>query len=173
MSIEHPLPNMKFLQELCILDCISVFERMKRSEHQGKGYGDQHLRQQFLGESNQQINDHMMMAGGSDVFATPCPYRPTIQSIRSDMIQRSSYNPYDLESKHAIHGSTKPSPLHTTKIVEKCTLKLVDEYKHMLCQTNEPMSTFLQYITIASLAVAQKLCHQELQGRLLHRGRRF
>nr|XP_051224620.1 uncharacterized protein LOC127342671 isoform X1 [Lolium perenne] len=147
MSIEHPLPNMKFLQELCILDCISVFERMKRSEHQGKGYGDQHLRQQFLGESNQQINDHMMMAGGSDVFATPCPYRPTIQSIRSDMIQRSSYNPYDLESKHAIHGSTKPSPLHTTKIVEKCTLKLVDEYKHMLCQTNEPMSTFLQYIT--------------------------
>lgn len=77
------------------------------SEHQGKGHGDQqHLRQQFLGESNQQINNHMMMAGGSDVFATPSPYRPTIQSIRSDMIQRSSYNPYDLESKHAIHGST-------------------------------------------------------------------
>ncbi|KAL4554177.1 hypothetical protein LXL04_039698 [Taraxacum kok-saghyz] len=30
---------------------------------------------------------------------------------------------------------------------EKCTLKLVDEYKHMLCQATEPMSTFLEYIT--------------------------
>ncbi|KAK0584481.1 hypothetical protein LWI29_013977 [Acer saccharum] len=41
----------------------------------------------------------------------------------------------------------EPSPLHTTTIVEKCTLKLVDEYKHMLCQATEPMSTFLEYIT--------------------------
>ncbi|KAG6537525.1 hypothetical protein ZIOFF_002619 [Zingiber officinale] len=41
----------------------------------------------------------------------------------------------------------KPSPLHTTTIVEKCTLKLLDEYKHMLCQATEPLSTFLEYIT--------------------------
>uniref|UniRef100_A0A804QVA7 Uncharacterized protein n=1 Tax=Zea mays TaxID=4577 RepID=A0A804QVA7_MAIZE len=41
----------------------------------------------------------------------------------------------------------EPSPLHTTTIVEKCTLKLVDDYKHMLCQATEPLSTFLQYIT--------------------------
>ncbi|WZZ81197.1 hypothetical protein YC2023_101769 [Brassica napus] len=42
--------------------------------------------------------------------------------------------------------------LHTTTIVEKCTLKLVDDYKHMLCQATEPMSTFLEYIrAIASL----------------------
>uniref|UniRef100_A0ACD5YPV6 Uncharacterized protein n=1 Tax=Avena sativa TaxID=4498 RepID=A0ACD5YPV6_AVESA len=77
-------------------------------ESQGQGYGDQHLRQQFVGESNQQFSDHMMMAGGSsdDVFAAPSSYRPTIQSIGSDMIQRSSYNPYDLESKHAVHGPT-------------------------------------------------------------------
>ncbi|CAL5396045.1 unnamed protein product [Camellia sinensis] len=40
----------------------------------------------------------------------------------------------------------EPSPLHTTTIVEKCTLKLVDEYKHMLCQATEPLSTFLEYI---------------------------
>lgn len=40
----------------------------------------------------------------------------------------------------------EPSPLHTTTIVEKCTLKLVDDYKHMLCQATEPMSTFLEYI---------------------------
>ncbi|KAK4393079.1 V-type proton ATPase subunit d2 [Sesamum angolense] len=41
----------------------------------------------------------------------------------------------------------EPSPLHTTTIVEKCTLKLVDEYKHMLAQATEPLSTFLEYIT--------------------------
>ncbi|KAL0772988.1 hypothetical protein Bca101_038139 [Brassica carinata] len=41
----------------------------------------------------------------------------------------------------------EPSPLHTTTIVEKCTLKLVDDYKHMLCQATEPMSTFLEYIS--------------------------
>lgn len=42
--------------------------------------------------------------------------------------------------------NTEPSPLHTTTIVEKCTLKLVDEYNHMLCQATEPLSTFLEYI---------------------------
>lgn len=42
---------------------------------------------------------------------------------------------------------SEPSPLHTTTIVEKCTQKLVDEYKHMLCQATEPLSTFLEYIT--------------------------
>ncbi|KAH9607301.1 hypothetical protein KSS87_015324 [Heliosperma pusillum] len=41
----------------------------------------------------------------------------------------------------------EPSPLHTTTLVEKCTLKLVDEYKHMLAQATEPLSTFLEYIT--------------------------
>lgn len=41
----------------------------------------------------------------------------------------------------------EPSPLHTTTIVEKCTLKLVEDYKHMLCQATEPLATFLEYIT--------------------------
>ncbi|CAL5338244.1 unnamed protein product [Camellia sinensis] len=40
----------------------------------------------------------------------------------------------------------EPSPLQTTTIVEKCNLKLVDEYKHTLCQATEPLSTFLEYI---------------------------
>ncbi|XP_044409381.1 protein CYTOKININ-RESPONSIVE GATA TRANSCRIPTION FACTOR 1 [Triticum aestivum] len=76
-------------------------------EHQGQGYGDQHSRQQFFGESNQQFNDHMMMSGGSaDVFATCSPFGPTIQSVGSDMIQRSSYNSYDFEATHAGDGST-------------------------------------------------------------------
>ncbi|KAJ6421687.1 hypothetical protein OIU84_028965 [Salix udensis] len=41
----------------------------------------------------------------------------------------------------------EPSPLHTITIVEKCTLKLVDEYRHMLTQATEPLSTFLEYCT--------------------------
>ncbi|MCO5605865.1 hypothetical protein L7F22_060049 [Adiantum nelumboides] len=41
----------------------------------------------------------------------------------------------------------EPSPLRTTTIVEKCTQKLVEEYKHMLTQATEPLSTFLEYIT--------------------------
>lgn len=62
----------------------------------------------------------------------------------------------------------EPSPLHTTTIVEKCTLKLVDEYKHMLCQATEPLSTFLEYCTyVASFSpffffrfIAMDLCAQ-------------
>ncbi|KAH0864626.1 hypothetical protein HID58_081837 [Brassica napus] len=42
--------------------------------------------------------------------------------------------------------TSRTNRLHTTTIVEKCTLKLVDDYKHMLCQATEPMSTFLEYI---------------------------
>ncbi|CAL4970569.1 unnamed protein product [Urochloa decumbens] len=62
-------------------------------------YGDQHLRQQVLAEStHQQFADRMMMSG-SDVFPRPSPFRPTIQSIDSDMIQRSAYDPYDIENK--------------------------------------------------------------------------
>ncbi|CAN7101957.1 unnamed protein product [Brassica rapa subsp. narinosa] len=49
-------------------------------------------------------------------------------------------------TKYGSYLQNEPSPLHTTTIVEKCTLKLVDDYKHMLCQATEPMSTFLEYI---------------------------
>jgi V-type H+-transporting ATPase subunit d len=49
-------------------------------------------------------------------------------------------------TKYGPYLQNEPSPLHTTTIVEKCTLKLVDDYKHMLCQATEPMSTFLEYI---------------------------
>ncbi|KAL1536443.1 hypothetical protein AAHA92_29096 [Salvia divinorum] len=40
----------------------------------------------------------------------------------------------------------EPFLLHTTTIVEKCTLKLVDEYKHMLTQATEPLPTFLAFV---------------------------
>lgn len=40
----------------------------------------------------------------------------------------------------------EPLPLHTTTIVEKCTQKLVEEFKHMSTQATKPLSTFLEYI---------------------------
>ncbi|KAK1571057.1 hypothetical protein Q3G72_011290 [Acer saccharum] len=60
----------------------------------------------------------------------------------------------------------EPSPLHTTMIVEKCTLKLVDENKHMLCQATVPMSTFSKYghmIDIVVLIVAGTLHERDVQ----------
>ncbi|KAL6604425.1 hypothetical protein ACP70R_042852 [Stipagrostis hirtigluma subsp. patula] len=91
-------------------------------QHQGQSYGDQHFRQQVLGESNQQFNDLMMMSG-SVVFPTPSRFQPTIQSIDSDMIQRSSYDPYDIGNKHA-EGSTSRwavAPPAKMKIMRKGT----------------------------------------------------
>ncbi|GBG61341.1 hypothetical protein CBR_g20375 [Chara braunii] len=41
----------------------------------------------------------------------------------------------------------EPSPLRTTTIVEKCTEKLVSQYKYLRCQAMYPLSTFLDYIT--------------------------
>ncbi|KAK1563274.1 hypothetical protein Q3G72_025300 [Acer saccharum] len=60
----------------------------------------------------------------------------------------------------------EPSPLHTTMIVEKCTLTLVDENKHMLCQATEPMSTFSKYghmIDIVVLIVTGTLHERDVQ----------
>ncbi|TVU33105.1 hypothetical protein EJB05_24890 [Eragrostis curvula] len=91
-------------------------------QHQGQSYGNQHLRHQVLAESNQQFNDHVMMSG-SDVFPMPAPFRPTIQSIGSDMIQRSAYDPYDIENKRA-DGSTSRwavAPPAKMKIIRKAT----------------------------------------------------
>lgn len=42
--------------------------------------------------------------------------------------------------------ANEPSPLHTTTIAEKCTLKLVKEFAHLRGQATEPLSTFLDYI---------------------------
>ncbi|KAF8769766.1 hypothetical protein HU200_006376 [Digitaria exilis] len=86
-------------------------------------YGDhQHLRQKVLAESTQQFTDRMML-GGSDVFPRPSPFRPIIQSIDGDMIQRSVYDPYDIENKRA-DGSTSGwavAPPAKMKIMRKAT----------------------------------------------------
>ncbi|KAL5582352.1 hypothetical protein UlMin_014794, partial [Ulmus minor] len=55
-----------------------------------------------------------------------------------------------------------PSPLHTTTIVEKCTLKLVDEYKHMLYA--KPPSPCLPSWSILRIPVGKTLNHDGLQG---------
>jgi V-type H+-transporting ATPase subunit d len=43
--------------------------------------------------------------------------------------------------------ANEPSPLHTTTIAEKCTLKLVKEFLHLRAQSTQPLATFLDYIT--------------------------
>lgn len=45
-----------------------------------------------------------MIGGSSSVFATPFP---TVESIHDDMIERSSYDPYDMEKLQATSGSVK------------------------------------------------------------------
>jgi len=43
--------------------------------------------------------------------------------------------------------ANEPSPLHTTTIAEKATLKLVREFAHLRAQATEPLSLFLDYIS--------------------------
>jgi V-type H+-transporting ATPase subunit d len=43
--------------------------------------------------------------------------------------------------------ANEPSPLHTTTIAEKCTLKMVKEFNHLRAQAVEPLATFLDYIS--------------------------
>ncbi|CAL5059416.1 unnamed protein product [Urochloa decumbens] len=86
-------------------------------------YGDQNLRQQVLAEStHQQFADRMMMSG-SDVFPRPSPFRPTIQSIDGDMIQRSAYDPYVIENKctDGLTSGWAVAPLAKMKIMRKAT----------------------------------------------------
>eukprot|EP01121_Diplochlamys_sp_Union-15-3_P022782 TRINITY_DN97_c0_g1_i1.p1 TRINITY_DN97_c0_g1~~TRINITY_DN97_c0_g1_i1.p1 ORF type:complete len:351 (-),score=55.30 TRINITY_DN97_c0_g1_i1:106-1158(-) len=41
----------------------------------------------------------------------------------------------------------EPSPLHTTTIGEKCTLKMVEQFNYLRAHAVKPLSTFLDYIT--------------------------
>jgi len=41
----------------------------------------------------------------------------------------------------------EPSPLATTTIAEKCTEKMVEEFKYLRAHAVEPLATFLDYIT--------------------------
>eukprot|EP00270_Netrium_digitus_P019159 TRINITY_DN749_c0_g1_i3.p1 TRINITY_DN749_c0_g1~~TRINITY_DN749_c0_g1_i3.p1 ORF type:complete len:418 (-),score=93.69 TRINITY_DN749_c0_g1_i3:300-1367(-) len=82
-----------------------------------------------------------------------------LRGYRSGLLTASDYNnlcqcetldDIKLHLTGTDYGSflqNEPSPLHTTTIVEKCTLKLVNEYNHMRTQATEPLSKFLDYIT--------------------------
>jgi V-type H+-transporting ATPase subunit d len=43
--------------------------------------------------------------------------------------------------------ANEPSPLHTTTISEKCTLRLVEEFHHLRAQATDPLAQFLDYIS--------------------------
>jgi V-type H+-transporting ATPase subunit d len=82
-----------------------------------------------------------------------------VRGYRSGILQGQDYNNLTqcetLEDMKLHLGSTdygdflaqEPSPLHTTTIAEKCTLKLVKEFNHLRAQAVEPLATFLDYIT--------------------------
>jgi len=42
--------------------------------------------------------------------------------------------------------ANEPSPIHTTTIAEKCTIKMVKEFAYIRAQATEPLATFLDYI---------------------------
>eukprot|EP01128_Nolandella_sp_AFSM9_P003655 TRINITY_DN1594_c0_g1_i2.p1 TRINITY_DN1594_c0_g1~~TRINITY_DN1594_c0_g1_i2.p1 ORF type:complete len:368 (+),score=106.57 TRINITY_DN1594_c0_g1_i2:92-1195(+) len=41
----------------------------------------------------------------------------------------------------------EPSPLHTTTIAEKCTVKMVTDFTYLRCNATEPLASFLDFIT--------------------------
>lgn len=75
---------------------------------------------------------HRMMISGSEVFPIrPSPFRQTIQSIDGDMIQRSAYDPYDIENNKHTEGlrsgrwTVSSSPPAKMKIMRR---KATSEY---------------------------------------------
>lgn len=82
-----------------------------------------------------------------------------VRGYRSGLLTASDYNNLcqcDSLDDIKLHlGTTdygnflqnEPSPLQVSTIVEKCTQKLVEEFRHMRCQASEPLATFLDYLT--------------------------
>jgi len=83
-----------------------------------------------------------------------------IRGMRSGILGRSDYDNLiqcdTLEDMKMYLSTTtdygnflqnEPSPLHTTTIAEKCTLKLVQEFAHLRAQATEPLGSFLDYIS--------------------------
>jgi len=82
-----------------------------------------------------------------------------VRGFRSGLLSRQDYDNLmqcdTLEDLKMYLASTdygdflanEPSPLHTTTIAEKCTLKLVKEFAHLRGQASEPLATFLDFIS--------------------------
>jgi len=81
-----------------------------------------------------------------------------VRGFRSGLLSKTDYDNLvqceTLEDMKLYLASTdygdflanEPSPLHTTTIAEKCTLKLVKEFTHLRAQATQPLATFLDYI---------------------------
>jgi len=82
-----------------------------------------------------------------------------VRGFRSGLLGRTDYDNLvqcdTLEDMKLYLSSTdygdflanEPSPLHTTTIAERCTVKLVKEFAHLRAQATEPLSIFLDYIS--------------------------
>lgn len=98
-----------------------VISNSSPSDNSSLSYGgsDHHMRQHTA-----MLEPQHMMGGSSSVFSTPFP---TVESIRDDMIERSSsYDPYDMEKLQAAScGSLKagkwtaPAPATKMRITRK------------------------------------------------------
>lgn len=67
----------------------------------------------------------------------------------NNLCQCETLDDVKLHLSTAVYGpylQNEPSPLHTTFIVDKCTQKLVHDFKYLLANSTEPLSTFLEYI---------------------------
>jgi len=82
-----------------------------------------------------------------------------VRGFRSGLLGRSDYDNliqcdtlddmklYLSSTDYGDFLANEPSPLHTTTIAEKCTIKLVKEFAHLRAQATEPLSIFLDYIS--------------------------
>jgi len=73
-----------------------------------------------------------------------------VASDYTNLVQCDNLEDMKLHLSSTSYGdflANEPSPLHTTTIAEKCTEKLVKEFKHLRSQAVQPLAKFLDYIT--------------------------
>jgi V-type H+-transporting ATPase subunit d len=99
-------------------------------------------------------------AGGTTTFNINDGYlEALVRGYRSGILSRNDYTNLTqcdtLEDLRLALAATdygdflasEPSPLHTTTISEKCTLRLVKEFNHIRAGAAEPLATFLDMIS--------------------------
>lgn len=100
-----------------------------------------------------------MTPGGMFTFNTNDGYlEALVRGFRSGILSQSDYanliqcdqlEDIKLHLAQTDYGdflANEPSPIHTTTIQEKCTVKLVSEFHHLRMQAVEPLATFMDYI---------------------------
>jgi len=67
-----------------------------------------------------------------------------------NLTQCDSLDDMKLQLQSTTYGDflvNEPSPLHTTTLAEKCTLKMVEDYDYLRTNSTHPLSKFLDYLT--------------------------